>query len=402
MLLGETTLIAFQSIRSNLFRATLTMLGIIIGVAAVITMVALGAGAQQAIDEQMEALGGDILSVSSAGFFSRGIARNQQTLTTGDALALAQQSASFGGVVPEIDGRRQIKYGNQNLNLTVLGTTPNYADIHLFGIAAGRMFNQSDDSARRRVAVLGAEVPNMLDTDATGILGKTIQIRSISFDVIGVLEAKGSSGWHNPDDDVWIPLSTAQFRVTGSDFVETISIKVREDSSIELAMVDIESVLRREHKILPGADNDFSIMNRKQFLDTRQQATEIFTYLLAGIAAVSLLVGGIGIMNIMLVTVTERTREIGIRKAMGATNGNIMLQFLVEAMTLCLLGGGLGLTIGIGAAYIASEFAGWQTQVSFVSVITAFTFSAAVGLVFGMWPAKRASGLDPIDALRHE
>ena len=402
MLLGETALIAFQSIRSNLFRATLTMLGIIIGVAAVITMVALGAGAQQAIDEQMEALGGDILSVSSAGFFSRGIARNQQTLTTGDALALAQQSASFGGVVPEIDGRRQIKYGNQNLNLTVLGTTPNYADIHLFGIAAGRMFNQSDDSARRRVAVLGAEVPNMLDTDATGILGKTIQIRSISFDVIGVLEAKGSSGWHNPDDDVWIPLSTAQFRVTGSDFVETISIKVREDSSIELAMVDIESVLRREHKILPGADNDFSIMNRKQFLDTRQQATEIFTYLLAGIAAVSLLVGGIGIMNIMLVTVTERTREIGIRKAMGATNGNIMLQFLVEAMTLCLLGGGLGLTLGIGAAYIASEFAGWQTQVSFVSVITAFTFSAAVGLVFGMWPAKRASGLDPIDALRHE
>ena len=153
---------------------------------------------------------------------------------------------------------------------------------------------------------------------------------------------------------------------------------------------------------MSGADNDFSIMNRKQFLDTRQQATEIFTYLLAGIAAVSLLVGGIGIMNIMLVTVTERTREIGIRKAMGATNGNIMLQFLVEAMTLCLLGGGIGLALGIGAAYIASEFAGWQTQVSFVSVITAFTFSAAVGLVFGMWPAKRASGLDPIDALRHE
>ena len=402
MLLGETTLIALQSIRGNLFRATLTMLGIIIGVAAVITMVALGAGAQQAIDEQMEALGGDILSVSSAGFFSRGIARNQQTLTTGDALALAQQSVSFGGVVPEIDGRRQIKYGNKNLNLTVLGTTPNYADVHLFSIATGRMFNQSDDSARRRVVVLGAEVPNMLDTDATGILGKTIQIRSISFDVIGVLEAKGSSGWHNPDDDIWIPLSTAQFRVTGSDFVETISIKVREDSSIELAMVDIESVLRREHKILPGADNDFSIMNRKQFLDTRQQATEIFTYLLAGIAAVSLLVGGIGIMNIMLVTVTERTREIGIRKAMGATNGNIMLQFLVEAMVLCLLGGGIGLALGIGAAYIAAEFAGWQTQVSFVSVATAFTFSAAVGLVFGMWPAKRAAGLDPIEALRHE
>lgn len=402
MLLGETVWIALQSIRGNLFRATLTMLGIVIGVAAVITMVALGTGAQRAIDEQMEALGGDILSIGSSSWFSRGVARNQQTLTTADAVALARESTYFDGVVPEIDRRQQIKYGNKNLNLTILGTTPNYADVHLFDVAVGRMFNESDDSARRRVAVLGSGVPGMLDVEATSIVGRTIQIRSISFEVVGVLEAKGSSGWRNPDDDIWIPLSTAQFRVAGSDIVENISIKVRDSTSIELAMVDIERILRREHGILPGADNDFSIMNRKQFLDSRQEATEIFTYLLAGIAGVSLLVGGIGIMNIMLVTVTERTREIGIRKAMGATNGNIMLQFLVEAMMLCLCGGGLGLALGAGASYFAAEFAGWQTQISLSSAVTAFTFSGAVGLVFGMWPAKRAASLDPIDALRYE
>jgi putative ABC transport system permease protein len=402
MLLTETLLIALQSIRSNLFRATLTMLGIIIGVAAVITMVALGTGARAAIDEQMEALGGDILSINSGRWFSHGVSRDRDTLTTDDARALAREAQYLDGVVPEIDNRQQVKYGNLNQNLTVLGTTPNYAYVHGFEIAVGRMFDASDDSARRRVAVLGSEVPGMLETDAASIVGRTVQIRNISFEVIAVLESKGSTGFRNPDDDVWIPLSTAQFRVTGNDLVETISAKVGNGASIELAMIDIERILRREHGILPGADNDFAIVNRKQFLDTRQEATEVFAYLLAGIAGVSLVVGGIGIMNIMLVTVTERTREIGIRKAMGATNGNILLQFLVEAMTLCLLGGALGLALGAGASYFAAEFAGWQTEISSASVITAFTFSAAVGLVFGMWPAMRAAKLDPIDALRYE
>ena len=402
MLVGETFLIALQSIRGNLFRASLTMLGIVIGVAAVITMVALGTGAQAAIDKQMAALGGDILSISSSRWFSRGVARDQTTLTTGDAEALARESNYLDGVVPEINNRQQVKYGNLNLNLTILGTTSNYPDVHLFNMDVGRMFNVSDDSARRRVAVLGSDIPGMLETDAISLVGRTIQIRSLVFDVVGVLAPKGSSGWRNPDDDVWIPLSTAQFRVAGDDGVGTISARVRDGVSIEQAMVDIERILRREHGILPGADNDFAILNRKQFLDSRQEATEVFTYLLAGIAGVSLVVGGIGIMNIMLVTVTERTREIGIRKAMGATNGNILLQFLVEAMTLCLLGGGLGLALGAAASYSAAEFAGWQTQINSTSVVTAFTFSAAVGLVFGIWPAKRAANLNPIDALRYE
>jgi len=402
MLISETLRIALLSIRSNLFRAVLTMLGIIIGVAAVITMVALGTGAQRAIDDQMAAFGGDILSIESRSWFSRGVARNRQTLTTDDAAALAIGTKHFAAIVPEINSRFQAKYGNMNLNLSTVGTTPNYPNVHGFTVAEGRMFSAADESARARVVVLGAEIPAMFDSDAISMIGRNILIRSISFQVIGVMEAKGSSGWRNPDDDMWIPLSTAQFRVTGNEYVETISVQVDENSTIELAMLEIERVLRREHKIQPGGDNDFSVVNRKQFVESRQEATEVFTYLLAGIAAVSLVVGGIGIMNIMLVTVTERTREIGIRKALGATRGNILLQFLVESTTLCLFGGLLGLALGASAASLLAKFAGWQTLVTTESAIAAFGFSAFVGIVFGIWPAQRAAQLDPIDALRHE
>jgi len=402
MLISETIQIALSSIRSNLFRAILTMLGIIIGVGAVITMVALGAGAQQAIDKQMAALGGDILSVQSTGRFSHGIARNQQTLTTDDAFSLATGSVHIVEVVPEISSRFQVKYGNQNLNVLTIGTTPNYLSVHGFEVDLGRMFTAADESVRRRVVVLGAEMPEMLGSEPAALIGRTLHIRSIAFEVIGVLRQKGSSGWRNPDDDIWIPLSTAQYRVTGNEFVERISTQVAPASSVEVAMLEIEGVLRREHGILPGKDNDFAIVNRKQFVESRQEATAVFTYLLAGIAGVSLLVGGIGIMNIMLVTVTERTREIGVRKALGATKGNILLQFLVESTALCLIGGVLGLAVGAGAATLLSKFAGWQTVVTSDSALMAFGFSAAVGIIFGMWPARRAAQLDPIDALRHE
>ena len=402
MLIGETIRISLSSIRSNLFRALLTMLGIIIGVGAVITMVALGTGAQRAIDEQMALFGGDILEIESSAWFSRGVARNQQTLTTDDAHALARGMQHVSDVVPEITSRFQVKYGNKNINVRTVGTTPNYPKVHKFEVEHGRMFSAADDSARKRVVVLGSSVPEMLDAEAATIIGRNVQIRSISFEVIGVMAPKGGTGWRNPDEFIYIPLATAQFRVTGNEFVESISAKVSPDSTMQMAMLEIERVLRREHGILPGKDNDFAIMDRTQFAQSRQEATEVFTYLLAGIAGVSLVVGGIGIMNIMLVTVTERTREIGVRKALGATRGNILLQFLVESTILCLLGGMLGLALGASASMLLAKYAGWQTVVTTSSAMTAFGFSAAVGMIFGIWPAKRAAALDPIEALRHE
>jgi len=402
MLISETIRISVLSIRSNLFRALLTMLGVIIGVAAVITMVALGTGAQRAIDEHMAAFGGDILSIQSSSWFSRGVAGNQQTLTTDDAMALSLGSEHVSDVVPEISTRFQFKYGNKNLNLTTIGTTPNYSSVHGFVVAKGSFISAADEAARSRVVVLGSEIPGMLDADPAVLVGQTVQIRSISFKIVGIMASKGGSGWRNPDDDVWIPLSTAQFRVTGNEFVETISAKVSDTSTVPMAMLEIARVLRREHGVLPGKDNDFAIMNRKQFAESRQEATQVFTYLLAGIAGVSLVVGGIGIMNIMLVTVTERTREIGVRKALGATKGNILLQFLVESTILCLLGGLIGLALGAATSALLARYAGWQTVVTSSSAITAFGFSAAVGMVFGIWPARRAAALDPIEALRHE
>jgi len=402
MLIAETIQISLASIRGNLFRALLTMLGIIIGVGAVITMVALGTGAQRAIDEQMSALGGDILTLQSSSWFSRGVARDQQTLTTDDAMALALNAKHLEAVVAETNARFQVKFGNKNFNLTTIGTTPNYVSVHGFTVAHGDFISAADESARKRVVVLGAEIPVMLETDAAALVGQKLQIRALNFEIIGVLESKGGSGWRNPDDDIWIPLSTAQYRVTGNDFVQTISAQVSSASTVPMAMLDIERVMRREHGILPGNDNDFAIQDRKQFAESRQAATEVFTYLLAGIAGVSLVVGGIGIMNIMLVTVTERTREIGVRKALGATRANILLQFLVESMILCVLGGLVGIALGVSVSSLLAKYAGWQTVVTPSSALMAFGFSAVIGLIFGIWPAKRAASLDPIDALRHE
>jgi len=398
----ETVRVALASMRGNLFRSALTMLGVIIGVAAVITMLALGKGAQRAVDEQLASLGADVLTVTTGMRWMHGVARDQQTLTVDDAAALARDARHVSAVVPEQSGRQQVKYGARNLNLSVIGTQPNHPQVNGFEIEFGRMFGASDDAARRRVAVLGGEIPEMLGTTAAVLLGSTVIVKNIPFEVVGVYKRKGSIGFSNPDDDVYIPLATSQYRVTGQEQIQNISVQVAPGAELAQAMVEIERVLRREHALLPGRDNNFALLDRRQFLATQQQTTQILGFLLAGIAGVSLLVGGIGIMNIMLVTVTERTREIGLRKALGATRGNIMRQFLVESVTLCVLGGLVGMALGAGAAGLLAKLAGWSTFVTWESLALAFGFSAGVGLLFGLWPARRASRLDPIEALRYE
>jgi putative ABC transport system permease protein len=404
MLVGETVAVAFQSIRANKLRSVLTMLGIIIGVGAVITMVALGSGAQKAVEDRIAALGANVFTVF-AGQGSRGGIRitDRTILSTDDYESLVRDGKLLKAVVPEMQQSLQVKYGNQNSNINVVGTTPNYIEVRNYTVPHGRMFTPGDDEARQRYAVVGAAVPRMLGANPAAMINQTLMIRGISFEIIGVLSEKGSAGgWSNPDEQILIPLQTAKYRVFGSDRLRSMSVQVADGVPIQQGMVDLERILRREHRIRPGGENDFTIRNQQDLLATQQQTTQVFTTLLASIAAVSLVVGGIGIMNIMLVSVTERTREIGVRKALGATRGNIMLQFLVEALALCLVGGLLGILAGIGAAMTLSRVMQWNTLISPMAVAVAFGFSALVGLFFGMWPARRAALLDPIVALRYE
>ena len=404
MLLGEIIRVALEALRANKLRSLLTMLGIIIGVGAVITMVALGSGAQKSVQDRIQALGPTLLSLYPGQSFMRGVASDVRvSLTIDDDTALANNARYVTDVVPELSRNLQVQKGTQNINVSVVGTTPNYVPVKNYTITAGRMFTAGDDAARRRFAVLGSAVPNMLNANAAAMIGQELLIRGIPFEIIGILSEKGSQGsFSNPDEQILIPLQTARYRIMGTDRLRSITVKVQDMSSMNLAMIDLERVLRRQHKIWPGQDNDFQIRNQTDILATLQQTTETFKYLLAGIAAVSLLVGGIGIMNIMLVSVTERTREIGVRKALGATRFNVMFQFLVEALVLCLVGGMIGVVVGTIGAVVLSKLAHWNTLISPFAILLAFVFSAAVGLFFGIWPAKRAASLDPIVALRYE
>jgi putative ABC transport system permease protein len=404
MLFGEVINVALGAIRANKLRSFLTMLGIVIGVGAVITMVALGSGAQKAVQDRIQALGTNLLSVYAGQSFMRGVASaDRVSLTIDDAEALRLGARTLSAVVPEIRRSQQVELGNRNINVNVTGTSPEYVPVNNYQLLYGRMYTQGDASARKRVAVLGYAVPAMLGQNEQAMVGRQIMIRGIAFDVVGILGEKGSSsGWNNPDENILIPIETAQYRIFGSDRINSITVRVPDGQSMMLAMIEIERILRSEHGIQPGRDNDFQIRDRTEFLATFEETTRTFTFLLGGIAAVSLLVGGIGIMNIMLVSVTERTREIGVRKALGATRRNIMLQFLVEALVLCLLGGVFGILFGSGGAILLSVLADWNTLVSPGAILLAVVFSAAVGIFFGLWPARRAALLDPIEALRYE
>ena len=405
MLIGETIRVALGALRANKLRSLLTMLGIVIGVAAVIAVVALGNGAQKQINDRITALGTTLLTVNPGQQQQGGVRTGGggARLTTDDAQALVDRGKVIAAVQPEMASNLQVVFGNKNTNTSVVGSTDNYPDVRKYEIEFGRFFTAAENLTRQRVAVIGPTVAENLGTSAVGLMGETIRIRGIQFTVIGAFKMKGAgSGFGDPNDQVLIPIQTARFRVIGNNRVRSIGVLAPTEADIPETMADIQSILRREHKIRPGRDDDFQIRSQSDFLNTLSETTQTFGLLLAGIAAVSLVVGGIGIMNIMLVSVTERTREIGVRKALGATRLNIMFQFLIEAVVLCLVGGAIGIAAGAGGAVLFTKNFGWNTQVGLDSVFIAFGFSAFVGVVFGVYPARRAAVMDPIIALRYE
>jgi putative ABC transport system permease protein len=402
MLFTEIFRVALEAIRANKLRSFLTALGIIIGISAVITMVALGEGAQRNVEARLQSLGVNTLVVRPGQEMFGGVDRGDAKLTADDAEALLRAPEAILDVSPEMSRRIQVEHADANGNMTVVGGWPSYFPINNSQVVAGRLFTENEERGRRRVAVLGALVGETLQVPTETLMGKTIRIQGVPFEVIGILAEKGSAGWQNPDDDIFIPLSTAQFRVFGTDRVQSIYVQATSDKEMDAALAEIDRVLRRSHRLRPAEGSDFSVRNQTTLVETFQATTRTFSFLLAGIALVSLLVGGIGIMNIMLVSVTERTREIGVRKALGARRKDILLQFLIEALVLCLAGGVIGILVGIGGATAMSRLAGWTTAVSLDAILIAFLFSAAVGVFFGLWPARRAASLDPIEALRYE
>ncbi len=405
MLILEIVLVALNAIRANVMRSALTTLGIVIGVAAVITMVALGEGARRRVEEQISRMGTNVLTIRPGQAMFGGIAQEGgRRLSVDDAEALGAESDGLLTVAPEVSSRTQVSYLRWNSNNQVVGTWPEYFEIYDHALIAGRYFDQGEVQGRRRVAVLGNKVNEGLgETPPTLLIGKTIQLRGQPYEVIGVLAEKGEAAFLRPDEQIFIPISTAQYRLFGGrERLSSIYAATATADQLDQAFAEIDRILRREHRIQPGDEADYSIRNAADLLSTFNETNRTFALLLAGIAAVSLLVGGIGIMNIMLVSVTERTREIGVRKALGATRRAILFQFLVEALVLCVIGGLLGVGAGVGAARVMSSVAGWQTAISGEAVATALGFSAAIGLFFGIWPAQRAARLDPIVALRYE
>jgi putative ABC transport system permease protein len=407
MLFRETIEVAMAALRANKLRSFLTMLGIVIGVAAVIAMVALGRGAQQSVKDRIASLGTNLLTVMPGQARGTGgvvMVTDRVPLTVDDAEALEERSTIIAAIQPEMSRQLQVQYGNQNTNTTITGSTSNYLEVRNFKLAAGRMFTTGEDAARKRVAVLGwQQLENFGTQEPEALIGENIRIAGIMFEVIGVLQSKGQGGgFSNPDDQVLIPIQTAQFRVIGTDRLRSINLLAPNEDEIPMVMAEVQTILRRQHRLRSGQANDFQIRSQADFLTTLGETTQVFTLLLAGIAAVSLLVGGIGIMNIMLVSVTERTREIGIRKALGATRLNILLQFLIEAIVLCLLGGIIGIILGAGTAILMKQAFNWNTAVDPFSIVISFVFAAGVGILFGVWPARRAASLDPIVALRYE
>jgi len=402
MLIEESIRSAISSIKTNGIRSFLTALAIIIGTAAVIAVIGIGSSAEKALEESIDDLGPRTLSIFPSQRKRGGIASGYNPLVIKDAEALAVNKEHNWLVAPAMSGNRQIKFRNSNINGEINGYLPVNFEVRGFDLEHGRLFTEKENLGRKRVIVLGSKVPGELKTSVKQILNQDILVAGTSYKVIGILKEEGSTGWQNPDDDLYVPLLTSAQRIFGTDRLGWINIGISNDTNVDYVMMTIEQILRQRHDIGPGGENDFRINDWSQFSDLRRQATGIFTALIAGIAGISLIVGGIGVMNIMLVSVTERTREIGLRKALGATQRSIMMQFIIEAVLLCVLGGLLGVFIGIMLLLLFISFNDWTFYIPISAILGSITFSALVGLFFGIWPARRAAQLDPAVSLRYE
>jgi putative ABC transport system permease protein len=402
--------IALRALRVNKLRSSLTMLGIIIGVGAVIVMISVGSGAQARVEDQVRNLGTNLIILLSGSVTSGGVrmgAGSRASVTEDDAYAIQREVAAVQAAAPALRGTGQVVAGTSNWSTVFYGVTPEYFEARNWVIAAGRGFEPAELSGAGKVALLGETVARNLFGDAEPI-GQVIRIRKVPVTVIGILERKGQSLMGQDQDDVILmPISTARNRVLGGGIarrraVGSVSIKIRDGEDMTEAAEQIRSLLRQRHRLQPGQDDDFTLRNLAEVLRAREESSRVMTLLLAAIASVSLLVGGIGIMNIMLVSVTERTREIGLRMAVGARARDILTQFLVEAVTLALIGGALGIALGVAGSYAVAQLAEWRTELSAQSIVLAAGFAATVGVFFGYYPARKASRLLPIEALRYE
>ncbi len=404
----STVKISFRALWVNKMRSALTMLGIIIGVGAVIAMVAIGSGASRKISEQISTMGSNLLIILPGATTSGGVrmgSGTQPTLSLNDAEAIQKECPAVEEVGPVLGGAAQVIFGHLNWSTVITGTTPGMLVVRDWDLASGRPFTDQDVKSATKVALLGQTVVDNLFGEENP-LGKTIRIKNVPFFVIGVLSVKGQSATGQDQDDViYIPVTTSQKKLFGSQFpgmVRIIMVKARSADDLPMAEKQINELLRQRHHIGQKQDSDFTVRNLTQVMQAAEQSTRVMTLLLGAIASVSLLVGGIGIMNIMLVSVTERTREIGIRMAIGAKTWDIRLQFIVEALTLSLIGGVIGIILGISVSLALSSISGWPTVVSLLSILLAFSFSGFIGIFFGFYPAYKASLLNPIDALRYE
>ena len=402
MLILDLFKMALRSLIANTMRTFLTALGMIIGVASVISMISIGEGARQQTLSTIEKFGTNIITIKPGRKKNRHVSSDTvKTLMLSDAEAIEKNIPLITGVAAQVYRSAQLKYGSKNTNTTVRGTGEQYLKLSNFTIERGRYFSKEEVRSIRKVAVIGSTVLKNLFGDSNAI-GKKIKVSGNNYLIIGSTKPKGALSWFDPDDQIFIPVTTAQKRLFGLHHIQSIDVQAKKMEELEDIKKDIDLLLRVRHGIHEGEDSDFHVQNSSQWLNSWGDAAKTFTYLLGGIAGISLLVGGIGIMNIMLVSITERTKEIGIRMAIGAKKREIMEQFLIESVLISFIGGGLGILLGVIISQTVSKIGGWDTIVSTQSIILAFGFSVGIGIFFGFYPARKAANLNPIDALRYE